>query len=144
MATNSSLGTSRRRRRNGINSAILWPSRVTVKDCPCSTASMISRDLARKSRWLISALMLIPPTLAPGSTRCYNPTSLPTRLLPDLQGSASQLPDVQLPFEVFSSTASRISAPSAASSTTAPSRRSMARAVLLSRRVLKSFFGSLS
>jgi hypothetical protein len=45
-------------------------------------------------------------------------------------------------FRVFSPTASRMSASSAASSTVSPSWKSMARTVLLSRRVLKSFFGS--
>jgi hypothetical protein len=52
MATNSSCEASQRRRRNEISSAIRYPSRVTVKDCPCSTASMISRDRVRRSRWL--------------------------------------------------------------------------------------------
>ena len=46
-------------------------------------------------------------------------------------------------FNVLSATASRMSALSASSSTLSPSRKSMARTVLLSRRVLKSFFGSL-
>ncbi len=45
-------------------------------------------------------------------------------------------------FGVFSLTASRISALNTASSTVSVSWKSMARTVLLSRRVLKSFFGS--
>ena len=45
-------------------------------------------------------------------------------------------------FGVFTLTASTMSAFSAASSTVSPSWNSMARTVLLSRRVLKSFFGS--
>jgi hypothetical protein len=47
-------------------------------------------------------------------------------------------------FDVFSPTASRMSAFRAASSTVSPSWKSMARTVLLSKRVLKSFFGSFS
>ena len=43
-------------------------------------------------------------------------------------------------FDVFTLTASRMSAFSAASLTASPSKKSMARTVLLSRRVLKSFF----
>ena len=54
IAVNSCRETNRRRRRSGISSPIRWPSRVTVKDSPCSTASMISRDLVRRSRWVIS------------------------------------------------------------------------------------------
>src|SRR5687768_17053586 len=45
-------------------------------------------------------------------------------------------------FDVFNLTASSMSAFSAASSTVSSSWKSMARTVLLSRRVLKSFFGS--
>src|SRR5262245_42849435 len=47
-------------------------------------------------------------------------------------------------FDVFSPTASRMSAFRAASSTVSPSWKSMARTVLLSKRVLKRFFGSFS
>src|SRR5262249_38520100 len=48
------------------------------------------------------------------------------------------------PFDVFSPTASRISALKAASSSVSSLWESMARTVLLSRRVLKRFFGSFS
>ena len=39
-----------RRRRSGTSSPICRPSRVTVNDWPCSTASMISFDRIRRSR----------------------------------------------------------------------------------------------
>src|SRR5258706_1639898 len=47
-------------------------------------------------------------------------------------------------FDVFTLTASRMSAFNAASFTVSPSWKSMARTVLPSRRVLKSFFGSFT
>jgi hypothetical protein len=53
------------RSRVNRSSPIGRPSWVTIKDCPRSKASMISRDLVRKSRWVISD----DPLTSPGSHR---------------------------------------------------------------------------
>lgn len=51
----SSRGTKVLRARSGINCPIPRPSRVTTNESPRSTASMISRERMRRSRWLISS-----------------------------------------------------------------------------------------
>jgi GNAT superfamily N-acetyltransferase len=52
-------------RMNTVSSPISRPSLVTVNACPASTASMISSDLLRRSRSVISSRLPIRPSWAP-------------------------------------------------------------------------------